>query len=462
MVSCAALLSGCTGGGSFGVNTLLRPPRTTGDKAQIQDIISSEAGGAYTLKYPKNGDNRSAVIMRKMENRNKTSSVVSTDSENSQNKGSSEYAVAFYSTENDTKLNVSFIMYDDKEWKCKGTFTSSGIGIDRVIFEDIDGNGIDEIIIGWTTYDTNKKILSAYSLENNTIQEMKVDETYNDILVADITGDNRNDIVLLSLSSANTPAQAKMLQYADGDKRLVVKSDPVLLDAEITEFTNVTYGKIDSRKNGLVIDGKKTGDITRTQIVYFDDNLQALVNPLLMIADDGTISNETTRRDKTLAKDLDGDGIIEVPVVNQMAAAVDERAANIGSLTAWKQFSVADNTLNTKMETVINYNDGYYVVMPDKWENGSVTARLDTDKRQLTFYAWDKNASVVGDKLLVIYRYTTREWDNVDKRALMQLDDVKIDSKVVLAAQICYCDDQKNLNITEKEVQKNTHALTTN
>ena len=61
----AALLC-CAGGCSItdiGKEDLLRPPKTMGDEAEIEALISKAAPNGYTLKYPKNGSYRSAIIM---------------------------------------------------------------------------------------------------------------------------------------------------------------------------------------------------------------------------------------------------------------------------------------------------------------------------------------------------------------------------------------------------------------
>lgn len=435
----AIFAGGCSDAG-FGNDTLLKPPRATGDEAKIQDIISEQAGGDYTLKYPQNGENRSAVIMRKSENE--------------------KYAVALYSTENDSMLNVSVISYEDDDWKCIGTFNNSGTGVDCVIFDDIDSNGDDEIIIGWSTYDQNKKMLSAYSFENETVREMTIDETYSDIEVEDITGDNVDDIILLSLSTSKSASQAKVLQYSENEKRPITKLKALTLDSDVTEFSNVAVGKIDKGTKGIVIDGKKSGDILTTQIIYYDKKQNMLVNPLVETLDDDKITNVTNRKDSVTSRDIDGDGIIEVPVVTQMSASPDKDAASVCSLTSWKQISTADKSLQTKMSAVINYNDGYYFVMPDKWKNGAVTALSDADTRQLTFYVWNSSTGSFGDRLLILYRYTKYEWSDIDKRALLKLDNVKDKSNnAVFAAQIFNTKTQDKLNITEQEVKNSTKSI---
>ena len=47
----------------FSSESLLRPPKTTGDEAEIEQLIADCAKNGYTLKYPKNGNYRSAIIM---------------------------------------------------------------------------------------------------------------------------------------------------------------------------------------------------------------------------------------------------------------------------------------------------------------------------------------------------------------------------------------------------------------
>lgn len=432
-------LGGCADA-NFSDDALLRPPKTTGDEAAIQDIIGEQAGGNYTLKYPESGDNRSAIIMHESED--------------------AKCAVALYSTENDSKLNVSVILYGEKGWICNGTFNNGASGVDRVIFDDIDRNGTDDIIIGWSSYDPNKKTLSVYSIENETVREMTVDETYSDIEISDITGDSVEDIILLSLSTSKNPSQVKLLQYSEQDKRLMKKFNVLRLDSDVTEFAKISVGKIDKNTTGIVIDGKKSGDLLSTQIIYFDKRKNVLVNPLVTLSTEGQQTNVTTRKDSVLSRDVDSDGIIEVPVVTQMPASTDQNASNICSLTSWKQFSAVDSTLVQELSEVINYNDGYSFSIPDKWKNGAVTALFDAETRQLTFYVWDSGTGSLGDRLLTLYRYTKYEWDDIDKRAVFTLDNLNDKSpNPVFAAQIFRTDADDSLNITEKEVQNSLRPI---
>ena len=55
------VLSGCTAF-SFDGSAIMCPPKATGSKAEIQKLIDKQTKGDYTLKYPKNGTNRSSIV----------------------------------------------------------------------------------------------------------------------------------------------------------------------------------------------------------------------------------------------------------------------------------------------------------------------------------------------------------------------------------------------------------------
>ena len=62
MALSVAVLSGCSASFTDGGN-MMRPPRPTGDKAEIQNIIEEKAGSGFIFVYPQTGDYRSAVTM---------------------------------------------------------------------------------------------------------------------------------------------------------------------------------------------------------------------------------------------------------------------------------------------------------------------------------------------------------------------------------------------------------------
>ncbi len=533
------LSTGCSDA-AFGTDTMLRPPRATGDKAEIQDIITQEAGGSYTLKYPQAGDNRSAIIMR---------------NENKEN----EFALALYSTEKDTKINASVIVYREQSWKCIGTFDNICSGIDRVMFKDIDGDKNEEIIIGWTSYNSPQKMLTAYSMTTDGIDEMKIDETYDEIVVSDIVDDQNDDIVLLSLSTQDSPSMATLLQYSEQEKRPISKYS-LELDSDVTAFTNITVGDLavntsdengikitassaktesskqesaksessvesskkesaksessvesskkesakpessaesskkesakpessaesskqesseskkpvsdvntknsannnnsakltDLKQNGIVIDCERLDGTLCTQIIYYDKVNNKLINPLTVKNSSGGYSNITIRSDAVYSTDINGDSVIDIPVVSQMMADVKENGANVCTLTSWENYDAINRKMKLVINTVMNVKDGYYIAVPDRW-NGNITARSDAETREMTFYLWNTKTSSPGDKLLTIYRFTEQQWNDVDKEGMLCLQNTSKDSKAIYAARIFKTNANDELNVSEDEVKE--------
>ena len=584
--ACLLTLSGCSGLAADG-NSLLRPPRPTGDKAAIQEIIAREAGGAYNLKYPQRGVNRSAITLR---------------NENTDN----EYALALYSTENDTKLNVSIIAYAQSEWKCLGTYTNNSSGVDRVLFYDINADKREDIIIGWTSYNSAHKSLTAYSFNSDEAFEMSIDETYDDLAIVDLTNDSIDDIVLLSLSTQETPSSATLLQYSDQDKRPVGKYS-LELDSEVIAFSNIVVGdvaintekklseikvtassarvapsdpsdgeasqeeksadeesaeesskesaaessreeenassdsskeddpnkessvndegsaessaegsqssndepsenetssdesseegsssesampvpieessgeiitdpddedgeessrgvkpvpkKFDANavlsKKGVVVDCKRSDNTFCTQMIYYDSIYDELTDPIARRKDGSTYINSTLRTEAVFSRDINGDDVIEVPVSVPMSAAADENGFAVCNLTSWCNYDARERKSNIAMNTVMNLKDGYYFVMPDRWL-GNVTARSDAETREMTFYMWNSKTAALGDRLLLISRYTEQQWKDADHSGKILLELSPVKSKAVYAAEIYLTSADESLNITETELQ---------
>lgn len=412
----AALLSGCADI-SFGEQTLLRPPRATGNSAEIQNIIREEAGSSYTMKYPESGDHRSAVTIFNSK------------------KDNTEYAAAFYSTDSDSKLNISIIKHDKDEWVCLGSFSNPGTGVDRLILDDINNDGTEEILVGWSTFNAGLNNLSAYSFESDSAREMTLDESYTDLVITDLTGDKISDLVLLSLRNDKSPSSAKLLQYSEQEKKPIAKFS-IDLDSEVTEFSSVSCGMIDKNCPGIILEGSKPGDILTTQLIYFNPDTKILVNPLVTEGNNGSSNNVTTRKDVITARDIDSDGIVEVPVVSPMPAPPETDAGNICSMTSWKQLNTKDGTLKQKISTVSNYTDGYYFTIPEKW-SGNITAINHADDRCMEFYKWNKDSSSLGEQLLSIKRFTSSQWSKTRKDEYIIRKTVqKKNNDYIIAAQV--------------------------
>lgn len=440
-VCLSVMLSGCADI-SFGEATMMRPPRATGDRAEIQSIIDELAGSGYNLKYPQKGEYRSAIT------------VFDPDKQN-------EFAVAFFATENDSKLNVAFITGSDGKWKSLECFSATGTGVDRVIYDDINNDGKNEIIVGWNGYSTGRNTLSAYSISDDAAFEMKTDGYYSDLVIDDITDSGTKDLIFLTLrGSDQSLSTATVLQYSDQEKRPIAKY-AVDLDPEISAFSSISVGYVDEKTKGILIDGQKSGGILTTQLVCFDSLHNSLINPLVTVSESGAVTNPTSRKDLITCRDIDNDRIIEIPVISQMSASSDSNAGSVCTLTSWMQYDIKKAQLSPKLYTVLNYTDGYYFIMPTRWA-GNVTAISDPENRSIVFFLWNEKTASFGDKLLTIRRFTGTEWNSEQHSSFVQLETLTDGSESVIAAEIFHTDSKDVMNTTEKEITGSLKLLSKN
>ena len=218
----------------------------------------------------------------------------------------------------------------------------------------------------------------------------------------------------------------------------------------------VVSGNLNRR--GVILDCKRSDNTFCTQMIYYDGINDELTDPLDRVSDTGAYINPTIRTEAVFSRDIDDDGVIEVPVVSQMNASVDENGAYVCNLTAWSNYNAGENKMNTVMNTVMNLKDGYYFSMPDRWVS-TVTARSDPDTREMSFYLWNTKTASIGDKLLTIYRYSEQQWNENKHAGLIQLDISPENSKVIYAGQLFMTNAQDELNLSESELKTSVFAV---
>lgn len=414
------LLSGCASS-SFDNSELLRPPRTTGDKAQIQEIIEEKAGGDYTLKYPKNGSYRSAIINEDLDG------------------DDVDEAIVFYRPSNkDESTHILIIKNFGGVLQDIGDYSSGSLDVDRVEIGDVSGTGTKDIVVGWSDQTGSFCTLSAYIVQEKTTAELKIEETYNQFMLANMTGEGKMSIMLFSTSSQSSDANAKMLQYNEESKKIFTRSS-VAMSNLANSYVNIIYGKATKNQSGIFVDSQSVNKESETQFIYWDKNSSNLVNPLNTQNDDKASTNPTLRSlSDAVCSDINGDGIIDVPTTEVLPHNSNENMDLVSVQSTWNSYNPSDNKLSAIMDTVTNAEQGYYFIIPDEWK-GKYTARTSLFGNSLTFYLWnpaetdegadeqtkftDNQNGSLGDKLLTIQVFSAQEWVKTKSNDYIQVGD---------------------------------------
>lgn len=368
-------------------DSLLRPPKTMGDEAEIEQLISASAEGNYTLKYPKSGSYRSAVIMKDL------------------NGDDIDEAIAFFRAK-DELTSVHMLVMDERDgsWRISGDFVTETTDVDCVEFSDIDEGSSLEILAGYTTYTPNVNFLMCYSFENETTTSIQSGQTYSSFCCGNLDGDGKNEVLTLSLYNTDNEARATMLAYSPDKKALYAKST-VAMDPNVVRYKSVVFTDIATDVKGAAVDGTLAGEETETQLIYYNRELATLRNPLYREKE----KNSTLRSCSVVCTDVDNESSIEVPQIEKLPHEGAEDAASVADKIIWCGFDVSNESLVPKLSMAANYTYNYTIKIPTAWESGTYSAMNSDGDSSMTFCEWYARSK--GQSLFEIKVFEAAAWD---------------------------------------------------
>ena len=391
-----ALCLFCSGCSVMDLDTqnLMSPPKATGDKADIQRVIE-ESAGSYTFKYPQKGDYRSAVIMHDI------------------NGDGTDEAVAFYKSNTPdgvSDITVIFIDQISGEWQRIAAFQNSAAEVERVCFSDLNGDGWDSVLIGWSNYSSANQA-TVFRYENGEVKPSDLEYSYTDLALEDFDRDGTDELFMSSVNTADKSAAARLLKYSEASDSLVNVSE-VEMNQEVTQYASFQAGELENGYRGVYIYGVKSGNQMTTELVYWDPEEQKLQAPFYSSDSSNKIS--LTRPAGVTCMDINEDGVIEIPAArpfegnaaasNTVMPAMGERAASSAApayITQWQQYFPQEKELVSIQNMYVNTEEGYYFLMPSSWLE-TVTGALEAGERQFIFSEWVVNDEGVGASGAVI------------------------------------------------------------
>jgi len=362
---------------------LLSPPSLSGDIKPIAAVINDTAPAGYTMKYPSRGDFRSAVIREDI------------DSD-----GLLE-AFAFYSvTDGEViTMHMNFISNKDGKWSSVAVGQIVAAGVDKVEFSDLDGDGVEEIIVGWQIYGTSEMQFGVYSIGENSVTQRML-QKYTHFTVCDLDEDNRNEVFVIKVSSneANTASVHSINENG------VTELSSCIIDKSATTVNEPVLDTLSTGKPAVYIDIIK-GVGAVTEVMFMEKG--KLVNPLIDPEVGETVS--TLRSISFGTEDINDDGILEIPVQMEVPSVTRSDVLEKLYLTNWCSFN--GEVLTNQMTTMINVNDGYYFILSSKWV-GNIAVLKDTTNRIREIYIYNTEEMTVGSSVLYLRAIKKKEWDS--------------------------------------------------
>ncbi len=352
-------------------DALISPPELTGDMSPIKDALNLSAPEGYVLKYPSAGDRRSAVVLEDVNSDGKME------------------AFAFYSTIEDgiTTMTVNYIRTSEGEWSSVATQSIAAGGVERVDFCDLDGDGNEEILVGWEVHGATDRQVAVYSPTGEALAQRML-QSYTNFISCDLDEDGGYELFIQHLNSSEQLNRAMLFELTSMG---VSQIGGCLMDSAAKAASQPIVSTLSTGQAAIYIDEVKgIGNIT--EVLFFSKG--ELVNPLL--DSEETIENTKTVRAYTLTTtDINGDDILEIPVASVLPSALDS-SNEVLYYTSWCSFN--GEGLTSKLNTIVNSIDGYYVTVPDRWW-GKIAVAKETEYSLRTFYYYDAEEETVGEKI---------------------------------------------------------------
>ena len=363
---------------------LVRPPKLSGIDGELQEAFEAavEKKGEYILRYPTKGQYRSAYVRYDCDG------------------DGNDEAFVFYSPKTEEMLVYMYMLnYSGSGWNAVGEVLGDGSDIYSVEFCDLNGDGISEVLVGWSSLDSksNKKLSVYCSFKNSQSLNYKLlaIEAYTEMHTADLDEDGETEILLALIDSTSDTykTEARLLKMMPDEKNgfQINAVGQTSLYSETASFMQITSGKSGDRE--YVYIDEAAGNLYLTEMLYWDSQKNALASAVKVDVLSVT-SCPTSRSLDLVCTDIDGDGEIEIPgtalLADSSVVRQQEEAKEVLTASAENVYIVKWNKYDRGKFTVaaqyIENKDDYFKINydPEKMKNWSVTFYPDTHLSQFS------------------------------------------------------------------------------
>ena len=371
------LLAGCETMMPFAekaqVEELLRAPRLSGDYGALQTALNDWLGESAQLKYPMRGELLSPFVLQDL------------DGDGQQD------AAVLYTTAQTANVCVAILQRDDAgNWKVRQSVEGLADTVENVSLAQLQTGASCQLVVGYTAAQDDH-YLAVYSYEDGTLSTI-LEQQYEQYLVEDITGGGNQDLILMSTQEDGS-VQIELLTV-DKDGGFQQMAVTGLSADKFSGCASVAAGRGADGRHYLVLDGWTgiSGNNLASVLLRFDEDTQQMV-PSSKISSDRLYTESLRNVSSLVSRDLDGDGIVEIPTQPDEAGLLNMSQSRRMDFIVWMDYT---SIHPEKSFGLLDEETNCYIELPTEWEgnlkltdseqyDGAVELRtVDEDKLVLT------------------------------------------------------------------------------
>lgn len=378
--SAAAILScfaaGCVA--TSAVEDLFTLPQPPMEYAGLSQTINQMIYDGYEYASPTSGENIQSVQMVDLNG-----------------DGVSEAVAFFRKPSGEKQLQIMVFSAHEDTYQQLCTIESSGTAIDSVYYQDMNNDGVLDLVVGWKS-SADLQTVAVYTIGEDPVMLMQ--SGYTRYSIQDMDG---NGVPSLLLFRADTKGKsvAEFYGWREDAMELVYSCSLSSTMVELNSGSIVT-GNLDENTPAVYVTGVNEQGMAVTDI--------------LVCQEDGALSNAALNGRTGLSdivypyyhlapQDINGDGIIEVP------APVDRDKKNQrqnDGLVRWINFDT-DGSAHPCGMTYHCLSRGWYFTIPAEWEDHLTTTTVES--------GLNENQVIMqldGEPVMAIYAITGENREN--------------------------------------------------
>ncbi len=323
-------------------------------------------------------------------------------------------ALAFFRVSSEERpLKIYIFRESEDGYQQASIIDGSGTSIHSVRYEDMDGDGVREILVSWQV-SAEVQAISVYAVRDlEPVRLMSA--PYARYEVVDMDGDD--DLELVLLRSDPTEAGLSLADYYDwdGENNSLQLQSTARLSAPVASLQGIHVGRLLGNETAIFVTSRITGaDDTSNAItdILFYHQLE-LVN--IVLSEDTGKSTQISRylNSQIQPADITGDGATAVPRPARLPSESKE-------IEYWKLYWYSyrpDGNGQQEAITYHNLTDGWYLLVPKEWDSHFTVRQVNTSATVHATEFYGVRGTAIGEKLFTIYTLTGTDRENQAAKA---------------------------------------------
>ena len=326
-------LTGCTAPSS--AESLFTLPKLPIEYTDLSRQISELIDQGYEYASPTSGRNIQSVQMVDLD------------------KDGDEEAVAFFRRSSDEKpLKIFIFRANDETYDLLCTIESSGTGVDSVAYEDLTGDGKQELVVGWRI-SSDVQTVAAYAVRSEPQQLMQ--SSYVRYSIEELDGDGIPSLLVFRLDDEGS----SVAEFYSWRSEQMTVSYFAHLTGTMAELSrgSVVSGRLSDQSPAVFVTGVTEENTAVTDIITYKEG-PGLVN--LAISQQTGSSRVGYSYMQLRPQDINRDGVTDLP------GPREDGEGQITGLVDWIDFD-GEGEESRVMATYHSIAGGWYFVLPEEW-----------------------------------------------------------------------------------------------